>query len=192
MTVPRDLKSYCVKKILIRVILCVLLLAAFLTVILLWGDLIFNTDREGFKSSCYIGILLLPFIITGVPYKLIDSTWYGTVKRVDVKTTADNASSVKPSLEHLYLKNTVYLLVEKPNGKTIYKKACSGHFRHHGLLDVYREGDTVFHLYGTNNVIILPKPTDTTVRCPVCATPNPIENDTCFSCHRSLVRGRSE
>ena len=186
MTLPNDLKKYCRNRILKRVIPCIILISVFATVLALWGNVIFNTHNKAFQTSCYIVVMLIPFAITGVPHKLFDSTYYGTVKKVDIVTTTDNDSSVKPTREHLYLKNTIYLSIEQPNGKLIYKKAYSGKARLQQNLNAYNEGDLVFHLYGTKTVVVLPN--DTSVHCSVCGSSNNIADDKCRDCGYSLIK----
>ena len=188
MTLPNDLRIYCRNRILKRVIPCIILISIFATILALWGNVIFNTDNKVFRASCYIAVMLIPFAITGVPHKLIDSTYYGAVKKVDIITTTDNDSSVKPTREHLYLKNTIYLSVEQPNGKLIYKKAYNGKARLQQNINAYNEGDVVFHLYGTNSVVVLPNANDTRVCCCVCGDDNKITDCTCRSCGHSLIK----
>ena len=188
MTLPKDLQIYCRNRILKRVIPCIILINVFATILALWGNVIFNTDNKVFQASCYIVVMLIPFVITGVPHKLIDSTYYGTVKKVDIVTTTDNDSAVKPTREHLYLKNTIYLSIEQPDGKLIYKKAYSGKARLQQNINTYNEGTLVFHLYGTNHVVVLPDANDSSVPCSVCGSSNYIADDKCRDCGHSLIK----
>ena len=188
MTLPKDLKLFCLKRILKRVIPCIILVAAFATILALWGNVIFKTDNKTFQTSCYIVSMFLPFVITGVPHKLIDSTYYGIVKKVDIVTTTASSSSIRPSTETLYLKNTIYLKVERPDGKLVYKKVYSGKARFQQNINTYNEGDLVFHLYGTNTVVVLPDTNDSSVHCSVCGTSNSIENNKCCDCGHSVVK----
>ena len=119
MMVPNDLKTYCKKKILSRVIPCLVLMLLFAIVLILWGSVIFDVDRDALRISLYAIVMILPILLTGVPFLFFDRTYYGRVKRVRVETTVDNESSVKPTLEHLYWKNTIHLEMELPNGKTV-------------------------------------------------------------------------
>lgn len=185
---PKDFSVFRRKRILIRIIPCVILTALFSTALVLWGDIIFRTGNKAFQISCYIIVMLVPFAVTGVPHKLIDSTYYGTVKKVNIVTTADNDSSVKPTREHLYLKNTVYLGIERPDGKLIYKKAYSGKASLQQNLNTYREGDIVFHLYGTNTVVVLPDATADTVNCAVCGDTNKTDSLSCRNCGHTLIK----
>ena len=188
MTLPKDLQKYCRKRIWKRVVPCIILIFAFVTVLILWGNVIFDTDNKAVQISCYIVVMLSPFVITGVPHKLIDSTYHGRIKKVDIVTTTDNDSSVKPTRERLYLKNTIYLTIERPNGKLIYKKAYSGKARLQQNINAYNEGNLVFHLYGTNTVVVLPDTNDRSVHCSVCGSSNDIENDQCRDCGHSLIK----
>lgn len=171
-----------------KVIPCIILISVLATILALWGSVIFNTDNKAFQTSCYVVVMLIPFVITGVPHKLIDSTYYGTVKKVDIVTTMDNDSAVKPTREHLYLKNTIYLSIERPDGKLIYKKAYSGKAQLQQNINAYNEGDLVFHLYGSNHVVVLPDANDSSVYCSVCASSNNIENNICRDCGHTLIK----
>ena len=188
MILPKDLQKYCRKRFLKQVIPCIILISVFATILGLWGNIIFNTDNKTFQASCYIIVMLIPFAITGIPHKLIDSTYYGKVKKVDIVTTTDNDSSIKPTREHLYLKNTIYLSIERPDGKLIYKKVYSGKAILQQNIHTYNEGDWVFHLYGTNTVVIIPDSHDSIVHCAVCNSSNSIENDKCRHCNHSLIK----
>ena len=86
------------------------------------------------------------------------------------------------------MKNTIYLSIEQPDGKLIYKKAYSGKARLQQNINAYNEGDLVFHLYGTNTVVVLPDANDSSVHCSVCGSSNNIENDQCRDCGHSLIK----
>ena len=188
MNLPKDLQAYCRKRILSRVIPCILLIFVFATVLTLWGNVIFKTDNQAAQVTCYIVVMLLPFVITGVPHKLIDSTYCGTVTKVDIVTTMDSESAMKPRREQLHSRNTIYLRIEQPNGKLIYKKVYSGKAELQQNINTYNQGDLVFHLYKTNIVAILPNPNDDAVHCVVCGCSNRIENDHCHTCGHSLIK----
>ena len=188
MNLPKDLQKYSRKRVLKRVIPCIILVAVFAAILILWGNVIFNTDNKAFRISCYIVVMLMPFIITGVPHKLIDSTYYGAVKKVDIFTTPDSSSSIKPTWEHLYHKNTIYLRIERPDGKLIYKKAYVGKARLQQNINTYNEGDSVFHLYGSNAVVVLPESNDTVIHCAVCGSSNNIADDKCRDCNHTLIK----
>ena len=86
------------------------------------------------------------------------------------------------------MKNTIYLSIEQQDGKLIYKKAYGGKARLQQNINAYNEGNLVFHLYGTNTVVVLPDTNDRSVHCSVCGSSNDIENDQCRDCGHSLIK----
>lgn len=185
---PKDLRQYSVRRALFRIIPCGILLLVFGIVLALFGERVFNTENQMFRVSCYAVTMLLPFAVTGVPFRLLDRTYWGTVDEVQVKTTAESVSSVKPSLESLYQKNTVYVTVRLPNGKRIHKKVCEGRAEHTANFESYHKDDRVFHLYGTRYTVVLPKETDSLVQCAVCGDQNATTEECCRNCGHTLIK----
>ena len=189
MTLPKDLKAYGRKKILQRVLPCALMFVSFGLILLEWGTVIFATRNKIFLISCYVVVMILPFVLTGVPHKLIDKTYYGTVTKVDVITALSCKSVVKVGGDMMwYTKNTIFLTVLLENGKTKRVKVYEGQTKLGQHLNTYKEGDKVFHLYGTNVTIVLPGSADISVQCTVCGTSNNINDDKCRDCGHSLVK----
>lgn len=183
---PQDLKTHIRKTLLKRIIPCCILLAACGVLLFIWGERIFNMENIQLRILCYIVVMLIPLAITGVPMKLIDRTYCGEVVGGRVKRTVDNNSYVKPTIEEMYYKNTVYLDVRLDNGKVITVKAYEG--RDTDLNPYfYKKGDRVFHLYGSKNTIVLPKDNVNAVRCPVCGLLNLKEEEKCKDCGHSLI-----
>lgn len=186
---PKDLKKYVLKKVLKRVIPCAVLVVIFGVLIILWGDFIFPTKNQGFKFSCYFLVMLLPFALTGVPFKLLDKTYAGTVEEVEMVDTIDSDDSfVKAYRESLYWKSTIKLTIRTENNKTIERKATAMEAKHQQGLTLYNKGDKVFHLYGTNVVVKLPRETDSYVMCSVCGNVNAINNVSCCNCNHTLIK----
>ena len=187
-TLPKDLKKYVIVRILNRILPCTLIFIVLGGILIEWGDVIFKTDNASFQHSCYVVVMILPFVLTGVPHKLVDRTYHGIVTKVDVVTTFDNKSSVKPTREGIYTKNIIFLTVLLDNGKTVRKKVYEGGTKTGQHLSTYNEGDTVFHLYGTNITIVLPDNTDTNVQCAVCGASNEKNIDKCRICEHTLIK----
>ena len=186
--IPEDVKKYQRNVILKRVIPCCVLLILLGSMIYFFEKTIHPIENHSFYVSFYIIIMLLPFAITGVPFKLFDKTYYGVIEKVDIVTAVDNSSSVKPTREHLYEKNTIYLTIITESGKRLYKKAYSGNAKFQQYLEQYKESDTVYHLYGTNNVIVLPKSSESHIQCAVCGDSNDTNNTVCRNCGHTLIK----
>lgn len=185
---PNDLRKYVLRWVLKRVISCAVLLLCFGVIMLLYADVLFGEVQSAFKVVIYIVLMVLTFIITGVPHKLIDQTYYGKVVDVKQVLTMDNERSAKPSRESAFMRNTIYLTITTPSGKKIKRKAHSGRANNQQFLDAYQKGDKVFHLAYTPRTIVLPTSSDTRVACCVCGRNNDIENDTCDGCGYTLVK----
>ena len=184
---PRDLERYVRDHILKRLILLNVLLAAIGTILIFFGRRIFNFENHGLRILCYIVTLLIPFRISGVPAKLIDSTWSGKITDINVKMTTDSDSPSKPTRETLYTKRTVYLTVVTPEGRTVRHKVYSGP---DDVSGVWHVGDTVFHLYGTDQTVVVPRSGAyaETVRCPVCGRSCDVNESHCAGCGHTLIK----
>ena len=54
-------------------------------IILYFADDWFNTVSIENKIITYIFFLVLPFVLSGFPHKLIDKTWSGTVVKAEIR-----------------------------------------------------------------------------------------------------------
>lgn len=127
---PQDLQKYIRSRILKRLSVLIILIAAIGTLLFFLGDRIFDFENTGLKILCYAVTLLIPFWISGVPAKLIDSTWSGKIVDINTELTTGSESSVKPSQETLYTQRNVYLTVVTPDGRTVRRRVYSGQRRH--------------------------------------------------------------
>ncbi|MBE6699289.1 MAG: zinc ribbon domain-containing protein [Ruminococcaceae bacterium] len=186
--IPKDLRAFAIKTALKRIIPCALLFIGFAVVLIFWGDVILPIDKDVVKVIVYTMVMLVPFALTGVPFKLIDKTYSGTVQKVEITTTADNAYHGQPTRENLYPKNTVFLHVVQENGVVIRKKAYERNAKLPQNLDAYKVGDSVFHLYGSMQTIVLPRASDEFVQCSVCGIKNDKNENVCESCGHSLIK----
>ncbi len=184
---PKDLKQFAIKTALKRVIPCVLMLIGFAAVLMLWGDVILPIEKDIVKVIVYTMVMLVPFALTGVPFKLIDKTYSGIVEKVEITTTVDNLYHERPTRESLYLKNTVFLHVKQENGTVVRRKASEKNARMSQNSEAYKVGDTVFHLYGSTQTIVLPKDTDKFVQCVICGDANAKDECHCKACGHTLV-----
>ncbi len=189
MKLSKDLKRYVTNCILKRIIPFVILTVALIVVLVLWGNVIFKTDNKVFQCSCYVLTMLLPFAVTGVPFKLIDKTYFGKVIKVDVVTALDSKSAVKVGGDMMwYNKNTIFLTVLLDNGKQIKTKVYEGEAKLEQYINTYKEGDRVFHLYGTKTTIVFPKESETHVQCSVCGASNDTSEKICRICSHTLIK----
>ena len=82
--VPEDLKKIGRKKIIRCVIIFEVLLLCSAFVMYLANDWLNSVSVEN-KVITYIFFLILPFVLSGFPLKLIDKTWSGTVVAAEIR-----------------------------------------------------------------------------------------------------------
>ena len=193
---PQDLRGFVIKAVLKRIIPCVLLLITFSVALIFWGDIILPVDKAIVKVIVYTIVMLVPFAVTGVPHKMIDSTWKGEVVESRI---VEETSFTNEAIPRMYGSVNVILKVKtkddqvkeiKLKGST-FAKHLNLQFRANGNAnqteDFYSVGNRIFHLYGSNQYVVLPKPVDKTVQCPICGIKNNKTTPKCESCGHSLV-----
>ena len=196
-TLPADIENYVHKSIAKRIIKCVLLMILFGTILYFWGERMFSFSPE-LKTGAYIVVMLLPFIISGVPIKLIDRSWCGEIIKVHIKEeVAFNTVGGVKGIP--YTKHSVYLLVKTDKGiiKNILAKEygsklnngadvpLQGKIEHH--TDDYTVGEKIYHFYGLKNYYVVRNHSDT-LDCVVCGSENKRENKTCYDCGHTLLK----
>ncbi|MBE6694149.1 MAG: hypothetical protein E7589_05245 [Ruminococcaceae bacterium] len=190
--VPPDLKNYTRREVLKRVVPCILLLALLGYVLFSFGEEIIGTHKALAKMICYPLIMLIPFILTGVPFKMLDSSWTGEIIHVTVK---EGLSAANGAARRIYGDVKVIVTIRKTSGKALrYKMQAAVFPRGEGkgnverALNMYPVGAKVCHLYGTKHIVVIPSTSNTMVLCPVCADDNDKEERACRSCGHTLVK----
>ena len=182
---PRDLQGHVRRAVIKKILPCALLLLAFGVVLYFFGERIFALVPPAVSIGAYVLALLLPFVITRVPFCLFDKTFVGTVKHVHVQNEYVAVKGLAGSNLHISrtLATFVYLSLDLPDGKEKRIKTVQS-----GFIEEFKPGDTVFHLYGTNHTIVLPEKAGDHVECPVCGDDNRAELTHCHSCGHTLIK----
>ncbi len=203
---PISLQQKRARNVLVRVIPCILLLFLFASAIILWGDMIFPFDKSYDGGSfifakiiTYAFILALPFLITGVPFKLIDRSFSGVITNIEIKETM-GVYSTGIGKNRYYPKNDLILTIECDNGKTIKYTAMSLGMRRftsasdsviNGRIELhderYRVGDKVYKYYGFKHLFTLQNDKRDAKHCIVCGTVNRSHDKKCWGCKCDLV-----
>ena len=195
---PLSLRKKRVRNILKRVIPCVLLFAFILAAIILRGEEIFDFPHRLAQRVVYAIFLLLPFVITGVPLKLIDQSFSGTVIAVNV-TEKIGVYSRSFAKGGIYTRHDLVLTIQTDEGKKIKYTALSlgvknrngqfppglGSIEHR--TEDYSVGDRVHKYYGFRALWVTPQNSDDQKYCIVCGTKNGNDDSRCWSCHSELV-----
>lgn len=203
--VPEDLVKYEKKKKIFTVLYYIFLLAvvyfsAYFTVRFTSGGKIERTLLNVFFCALFLVLVYLlsrKLLSRFIPGKIFDKTYFGIIKKVNVKT---RKTSVTPELPNVkegfnnsnnwdleYLVNLDVLCEDgRMTSTTVTAKNCTVE-----SLEKYEEGLEVFHLYGSKNVVIMPAKDSVYVNCPVCDTLNKTDNEICDHCRHSLIKRRA-
>ena len=182
---PRDLQGHVRRAVIKKITPCVLLLIVFGGAMYLFGERIFELVPPAVRVGAYVLAMLLPFVITRVPFCLFDRTFVGKVKHVHVQNEYVAVKGLAGSNLHISrtLATFVYLTLGLPDGKEKRIKTVQS-----GFIEEFKPGDTVFHLYGTNHTIVLPEKAGDHVECPVCGDDNRATLTECHSCGHTLIK----
>ena len=186
---PQDLKNYARSAFLRKSRAFIISFALTALALIFFGDVILPSKYPEVKPIVYTFILALPFIFTKFPFCVIDSTYCGIVEDIEVKMTKEARPAPYSYKGHyIYDKGIVYLKIRTPDGRLIKRKVYGGIASLQKYINKFQKYDEVFHLYGTDVAVVLPREKDIPVQCPVCGAVNEKENDLCRECGHTLVR----
>lgn len=197
-SLPKSLRIKRNRAILSRVIPCFILLGLCIVIITIWGKTLFHVPSDQYvalQKSFYILFCFLPFAITGVPMKLIDTSWDGVVSEVKIEESIGTYSRSLGS-PGIYTRHDLVLTIVKDDGKEIKYTPLSLGQRNvpwHqppvvGKIEYQAEkfhiGDRVHKFYGFK--YLYSHNNDGKV-CIVCGATNINEDTRCGCCHSELV-----
>ena len=199
---PSDVKAYVRNKIFKRVFKCAVGEIIVILFLILFGSRVFDSFGIINKTIIYILLLTVPFLISGIPFKLIDRYWSGEIVDIKVITRSRPFNKYGGRTFAVYDENAIILFIKEHNTNVIIEEALAlgvvddkrlkfynhpiGKIENH--LDDYRIGDNVYHFYGIDNLLIRHKTNDDSVKCVVCGIKNPTVNDKCNCCGYTLVK----
>ena len=188
---PEDIRKIVTRSVAKRVIPCVISELIVLWYVIFFGEMSFKMVGIEVRILIYIVLILLPFIITGVPLKLIDRSWKGEIVAINVDMGLDRSVYGRGVREVSYL----VLKIKRDDGKIIehtmsvfsHSNAMkSNRARSEFAEDDYAVGDKVYHYYGIDRLLIIHK--DNSRECVICGSNNPEKNDRCFYCGHSIIK----
>ena len=193
-SLPKDLKKHIKTYIFKKIALFVLMEAALVAVLLMWGNTLFGNSTGIVLYVLWALLLLVPFFVTNIPFSLLDKTYYGVIEQVQMKTSLENERPFKPTLEGHYTAVTAVITVkeegsekrhtvkmrtmgeakEKSNMFDTYAN-CGGDSFVNSAEATYKVGAKVVHLYGTKHIVVLPNDKAQSVCCAVCGETNSVK-----------------
>ncbi len=188
--IPEDIRKFARGKFIKRLSLFLITEITLILLCVFLGDKIVfpASDEDMFNGSQYIiyGVIcLIPVYFVFKKFDLADSTYYGTIMKVEiidelrVSTTTPMHRGKKP------YKTLVYVMLQKPDGTSVRKKVHTDETANG--INRLEKGKTVFHLYGTNFTAILTDKTDTHTQCVVCGSMSEKNGKVCGYCGHTLI-----
>lgn len=190
---PLSLKQKRAKQITVRIIIWLIFLLLFIFIIINWGNKLFpqtlksRTGYAGLQIMFYILLLLIPCIISGVPFKLIDKSWSGTITAVIIE---ENLKASKGGRPRLSKNHDLILMIKRDDGKEIEYTVLSDtalrekmHYHENKVLP----GDRVYKYYGFKYLYITPQRHHTHKGCIVCGSKNAVTEKRCWHCKSELL-----
>lgn len=195
---PLSLKQKRAREITMRIICCILLLLLFIFIIITWGNRLFPTTLKsrmgytGLRIMFYILLLSIPFLVTGIPLKLIDRSWCGTISSVTIEENLRASGGGRPKLHRDY---DLVLSIKTDDGKNIEKTILSFNSRdpatrsgkiHHQEHKI-NVGDRVYKYYGFKHLYIVPQKYCEHKNCIVCGSKNKYDQKRCWYCDAEIL-----
>ena len=184
---PRDLRLSSLWHAARRMLLWLALTAAFGALLYYQGGEIISLGTRELRISIYIAIMLLPFPLTGMPWKLIDRTFWGTVAEVeeDAGRVRLKGEIVSPKAKRITKKR---MILTDSEGQEVHKKVDWQNSSPRGYEKEFHPGDRIIHLYGSPCTVVLPKEGDTRVYCAACGVSNDGIRTRCRRCRHTLMK----
>lgn len=189
-SLPEDIKKYEKEHKIWGLIVSVVIIAAAVGALAML--IVLTLDKGAahvaLLSAFYIIIVAGILMWSKIPKRFIDKTFCGKIKEVSVYSRRRSYDPARPTRESFRTYHTVKLKVETPDGSTVGHEVTTLRHSAASVIEEYKEGDEVFHLYGTDVTVMLPNGTDAFVFCPVCGESNHVETDACRKCGHTLIK----
>lgn len=186
---PHDVKEYIKRKIAIRVAVCVVFLAAVVTVLICWGEMLFGGFGKYNMIGIYVLLLLLPFAVTAAPVYLLDKSWHGIISHVELKSIN---SFKKGTMKIMIRKIQLEVTIDRDDGKQVVKifdeiNPSSIPKDWSEKATDFRVGDDIYHIAGLKHPLVIHQGHSELTKCIVCGLRNPAGNERCVGCGHSLI-----
>lgn len=182
--IPDDIRAYVRKRRIIRLSVCVALFAVLGVV----GYFFINRLYPMNRNLSYLVFSLAILLVTGVPHKLIDPTWSGTILSSKNVITTERPFGMPYSRENMWTAAHRKLLVVDDEGNTHVRRSEKVREKFsQEISDELIPGNYALHVGGTKYTLVFTKEPQH-FRCAVCGMENPTKNTHCADCGHTLIR----
>ncbi len=182
--IPKSIKKFIAKGIIKRFIILIIgIVIAAMVIQMFIADLL-KTSVGNVAAFAFL-ILLVPFWISGIPMKLFDRSYVGTVLKIEIQNPEikENYRDRRRSVSQF----AQFMLIKDQRGKLHYTEIFDEGEIFEGRKKYYNVGDKVVHIYGTEYIRPLhPEQFQMPKVCVVCGHKNNHEHTDCQNCSCSL------
>ena len=174
-----------------RLLVCIAGIAIVALILFYYKDQIAQSGTSA-QVLAYIVPFILVLIVTGVPMKLMDRSWRGTIENVKVREALIHqfGRNYRVAGRGAEYGNVVDLEIKLDSGKTITCHPTFKPLKDIKSIDFYTSnfkcGDRVVHIYGTNFVQRLPDGDAELINCVVCGEVQHKDREKCEACGHTL------
>ena len=199
---PFDIRKYARKKLLRIAIKFIVFEAFFTLAVILFAVFMLSKADSIARWTISISLILISAFLFDVPEILHERAWSGEITKVDVRTRSV-AYSYGARLRRRD-ENVIYLTVKTDKGKILEKEVAVfpepartqmyasnrgysvGKIEHH--LEDYKVGDYVYHFFGIDRLLVIPRKPTEFCNCIVCGQRNSDKDDFCWNCEHTLLK----
>ena len=201
--IPYDITYYVRRQLIKKIVWVAVLTAALAVFFAFFGAAIFGERCPLWLVAIFSALIaLLPFLLSGLPRRLLDSSFEGVIKKIEVKQVSRNShrggvrvgTAVRHSLHNpgrsatvIELHHRYTLLIACEDGKerrvTLGTSFSGGNI----IASLYHVGDTVGHVAGTQGVYYIKQQNIHTRLCIICGSHGSSEDTSCHYCGMPYV-----
>lgn len=153
--------------------------------VLIYGWTIPNLEIKNYVAFGII-FLILPFVLTGVPFCLLDKSCCGEIVDIEIKTEV-RIEKGTPKMGRPIYKNIVYAKIKLESGKVVRKKVYEELADTKGSrLETLLVGDVVVYVSGMIAVQRISDDERKDNFCVVCGALRPSKEEKCYNCGHTL------
>lgn len=199
---PSDIRKYAKKRLLRMALKFIVFEVLFTLAVILFAVFILSKADGIIRWTICISLIIISVCLFEVPEILHERAWSGEITKVDIRSRSV-AYSWGGRLRRRD-ENVIYLTVKTDKGKTIEKEVAIfsepskaqmyasnrgysvGNVEHH--IEDYHVGDHVYHFFGIERVLVVPKKPTGFCNCIVCGQRNSVNDDVCWDCGHTLLK----
>lgn len=191
---PDDLKAFAKKNKTKKIIVFAILILVFFSI----AFFSFYFFRNKSISYSLIVLVFCSFLLffalkaMRISSIVFDTTYFGTIEKVEVKTKVSSETPEKPTRESLKRYNYTIIEIREKSGRKSRHVIQKSSFSNNDSPQIYDVGNDVLHIAGSNYTVVVNKKNESQLNCCICGMQNVATDEKCVHCGYTLVKRISE